>query len=39
MTVDYLKKEAKLGKKKDFEALLKKVSDVVPEPYDKLTKT
>lgn len=31
MTVDYLKKEAKLGKKKDFEAILKKVPDVEPE--------
>ncbi len=38
MTVDYLKKEAKLGKKKDFEALLKKVPDVEPELYDRLTK-
>ncbi len=36
MTVDFLKKEAKLGKRKDFEAVLKKVPDVEPEPYDKL---
>lgn len=38
MTVDYLKKEAKLGKRKDFESILKKVPDVEPEPYDRLTK-
>lgn len=38
MTVDYLKKEAKLEKIKDFEAILKKVPDVGPEPYDRLTK-
>lgn len=36
MTVDYLKKEAKLGKRKDFDAVLKKVPDVVPEPDDRL---
>ncbi|MDE2216547.1 MAG: toxin-antitoxin system HicB family antitoxin [Planctomycetota bacterium] len=38
MTVDYLEKEAKLGKKKDFEIILKKVPDVEPEPYDRLSK-
>jgi predicted DNA-binding ribbon-helix-helix protein len=38
ITVDYLKKEAKLGKKQDFEAILKKVPDVEPEPYDRLSK-
>jgi hypothetical protein len=36
MTVDYLKKEAKSGKRKDFDAVLKKVPDVVPEPDDRL---
>ncbi len=36
MTIDYLKKEAKLGKRKDFEAILEKVPDVEPEPYDRL---
>ncbi|MBF8277488.1 MAG: toxin-antitoxin system HicB family antitoxin [Candidatus Brocadiaceae bacterium] len=39
MTVDYLKKEAKLGKRKDFESLLNKVPDVEPEPYDRLDKS
>ena len=38
MTVEYLKKEAKLGRKKGFEALLKKVPDVEPEPHDRLIK-
>lgn len=36
MTVDYLKKEATLGKRKDFDAVLKKAPDVVPEPDDRL---
>lgn len=36
MTVDYLKKEAKSGKRKDFDAVLKKVPDVVPQPDDRL---
>ena len=36
LTVNHLKKEAKLGKREDFEAVLKKVPDVEPEPYDTL---
>lgn len=36
MTVDYLKKEARLGKRKDFETVLKKVPNVEPAEYDKL---
>ncbi len=36
MTLDYLKNESKLGKRKDFEAVLKKVPDDEPEDYDKL---
>ncbi len=35
MTIDYLKREAKLGKRKDFEAFLKKVPDIEPEEYDR----
>lgn len=36
LTVNYLKKEAELGKRKDYEELLTKVPDIEPEPYDKL---
>ena len=36
MTVDYLKNESKLGKRKEVKAVLKKVPDDDPEPYDKL---
>ena len=36
LTVDYLKKEAKLGKRKDFDSVLKKVPNVKPEDYDKI---
>lgn len=36
MTINYLKKEAKLGKRRDFEAVLKKVPNVKPEDYDKI---
>lgn len=36
MTVAYLKAEAKKGRRKDFEAILSRVPDVEPEPYDRL---
>lgn len=36
LTVDYLKREAKLGRRRDYEAVLKKVSNVKPDDYDKI---
>ena len=37
LTEDYLEEEAKQGKRKDFERFLKKVPDVEPEDYDRLS--
>jgi len=39
LTIDYLRREAALGSRADFERVLKKVPDVPPEPYDELPKT
>ena len=39
LTVDYLRQEAALGSRADFERVLKKVPDVPPEPYDHLPKS
>ena len=36
MTVSYLKSEAAKGSRKDFLAVLNKVPDVDPDPFDKL---
>ena len=36
LTEDFLEKEAKQGKREDFERFLEKVPDVEPEPYDRL---
>ena len=38
LTVDYLRREAALGSRVDFERVLSKVPDVPPEPYDELPK-
>ena len=39
LTVEYLRREAALGSRADFERVLKKVPDVPPEPYDEMPKT
>jgi len=36
LTVDYLRREAALASRAEFERVLKKVPDVPPEPYDTL---
>ena len=36
MTENYLKEKAKRGSRSKYEAILAKVSDVEPEPYDVL---
>lgn len=36
LTEDYLRKEAALGSRQDFESILKKVPDVPPEPHDRI---
>ena len=36
LTTDYLRREAALGSRADFERVLGKVPDVPPEPYDEL---
>ena len=38
LTIDYLRREAALGSRADFERVLRKVPDEPPEPYDKLPK-
>lgn len=38
LTTDYLRREAALGSRADFEAVLRKVPNVPPEPYDELPK-
>src|SRR5437899_398595 len=38
LTLDYLRREAALGSREDFERVLKKVPDVPPEPYDEMPK-
>ena len=38
LTLDYLRKEAALGSRTEFERVLKKVPDVAAEPYDELPK-
>jgi predicted transcriptional regulator len=38
LTLDYLRREAALGSRAEFERVLKKVPDVPPEPYDELPK-
>ena len=35
LTEDYLRNEAALGRREDFEAVLRKVPDVPPESYDR----
>ena len=35
LTEDYLRKEASLGRRGEFDAVLRKVPDVPPEPYDR----
>ena len=39
LTIDYLRREAALGSRADFERVLKKVPDVPPEPCDEMPKT
>lgn len=39
LTEDFLIKEAKLGRREDFEAVLRKVPDVPPDPFEKKNKT
>ena len=39
LTIDYLRREAALGSRADFERVLKKVPDAPPEPYDEMPKT
>ena len=39
LTIDYLRREAALGSRADFERVLKKVPDVPPEPYDEMSKS
>ena len=36
LTQDYLRREAALGSRADFERVLSKVPDIPPEPYDEL---
>lgn len=36
LTVDYLKNEAKKGKKQEFEEILRKVPAIEPESFDSL---
>lgn len=36
LTTDYLRREGVLGSRADFERVLSKVPDVLPEPYDEL---
>ena len=36
LTVDYLKKRAEKGSRKEFEKIMANVPDVEPEEYDKL---
>ena len=36
LTVEYLRREAALGSRADFDRILGKVPDVPPEPYDEL---
>ncbi|MBV9658289.1 MAG: toxin-antitoxin system HicB family antitoxin, partial [Verrucomicrobia bacterium] len=36
LTQDYLRREAALGSRADFQHVLSKVPDVPPEPYDEL---
>jgi len=36
LTVEYLRREAALGSRADFDRVLGKVPDVPPEPYDEL---
>ncbi|MGH7970932.1 MAG: toxin-antitoxin system HicB family antitoxin [Limisphaerales bacterium] len=38
LTTDYLRREAALGSRADFERVLRKVPDVPPEGYDELPK-
>ncbi|MEO7300609.1 MAG: toxin-antitoxin system HicB family antitoxin [Verrucomicrobiota bacterium] len=38
LTEDYLRKEAALGSRADFERVLRKVPNVSPEPNDELPK-
>lgn len=38
LTEDYLRKEAALGSRADFERVLRKVPDAPPEPDDELPK-
>ena len=38
LTVEYLRREAALGSRADFDRVLGKVPDVPPEPYDELPK-
>jgi len=39
LTEDFLRREAALGSRADFERVLSKVPDVPPEPYDELPPT
>ena len=39
LTIDYLRREAALGSRTDFERVLKTVPDAPPEPYDEMPKT
>ena len=39
LTENYLRGEAALGSRADFERVLSKVPNVPPEPYDELPKT
>ena len=38
LTTDFLRREAALGSRTEFERVLKKVPDAPPEPYDELPK-